>query len=91
MTRLSNRYNWGSTLSKDNPDLYRQLNDVYTDISQNSNGKSNKINMTTNPPADSPVNKNFDIGDLWVRTDTNSAWILTSRTTAEAVNWTLIT
>lgn len=91
MTRLTNRYNWGSTLSKENPDLYRQLNDVYTDISMNANGKSNKVNMTMDPPADSQINKNFDIGDIWVRPDTDSAWMLTSRTTAEAVTWKLIT
>ena len=91
MTRLNTRYNWGESLSKDNPDLYRQLNDVYTDLATKSNGKANKINMTSNPPADSPVNKNFDVGDTWVRTDNDTAWILTSRTTAEAATWTLIT
>jgi len=91
MSRLTTRYNWGQELGKDNPELYRQLNDVYTDISMNANGKAGKINMTSDPSASSPTNKNFDIGDIWVRTDTNSAWMLTSRTTAEAVTWTIIT
>lgn len=91
MTRLNTRYNWGKTLSEENPDLYRQLNDVYTDVAQNSNGKANKNSAQSDPVANSAVNKNFDIGDIWVRTDTNTAWILTSRTTAEAVTWTQIT
>lgn len=90
MTRLDERYNWGSEVSKENPQLYRQLNDVYFDIAKTSNGKSNKNVTQTDPPADDPVNKNFDIGDLWIRTDTDSAWIMTSRTSAEAVTWSSI-
>lgn len=91
MTRMERRYNWGQELSKESPNLYRQLNDVYTDIAEKSNGKSNKTQAESDPSANSPVNKNFDIGDIWVRTDTNSAWIMTSRTTAETVTWTAIT
>lgn len=90
MSRLDERYNWGSELSKENPELYRQLNDVYFDIAKSSNGKSNKNVTDSDPPANSQVNKNFDIGDIWVRTDTNSAWIMTSRTSAEAATWTSI-
>ena len=91
MTRLSERYNWGEEVSKENPQLYRQLNDVYFDIAKTSNGKSNKnVTTATNPPADDDVNKNFDIGDIWVRTDSNLAWIMTSRTSPTAVNWKAI-
>ena len=78
-------------MSKENPDLYRQLNDVYTDISQNSNGKANRINMTQDPPTNSSVNKNFDIGDIWVRTDTDTAWMMTSRKSPEEALWCQIT
>lgn len=95
MTRLDLRYNWGSTLSEENPDLYRQLNDVYTSIAEKSNGKTNKHKQEKkSPPAPgsaSPVNKTFDIGDIWVREDTNTAWIMTSRTTPEVAHWQQIT
>lgn len=91
MSRLNTRYNWGQRLSEDNPDLYRQLSDVYGDISQASNNKTTKIAMTSDPTANADVNKNFDIGDISVNSQTNTAWILTSRTTPEAVTWTQIT
>lgn len=91
MTRLNTRYNWGETLSDDNPDLFRQLSDVYGDIAQVSNGKTNKAIMTSDPQANSDVNKNYDIGDIWVNTSSDTAWILTSRSTAEIVTWTQIT
>jgi hypothetical protein len=44
-----------------------------------------------NPPANNAFNQNFEIGDIYVRTDTNTAWIMTSRTTSNAVVWTQIT
>jgi len=91
MTRLSTRYNWGNKLSSENPELYRQLNDVYSNVADSSNKKSTKAQMTSNPSANSDVNKNFDIGDIWVNTSSNTAWIMTSRTTPEAVTWTQIT
>ena len=92
MTRLNTRYNWGKKLGDDNPDLHRQLSETYGDIAQVANGKSNKVSKpAANPPANSDFNKNYDIGDIFVRQDTNTAWILTSRTTAEAVNWQQIT
>lgn len=91
MTRLNNRFNWGQQLGKDNPVLYRQLNDVYSNIAENSNGKTNKTQMTSDPSASADINANFDIGDIWVRTDTNTAWIMTSRTSSTAVTWTQIT
>lgn len=91
MTRLNVRYNWGENLSEQNPELFRQLNDVYTDLATKSNGKANKIAMTSEPPSDSPVNKNFDIGDLWIKKDTNEVWVLTSRITAESATWKKMT
>lgn len=92
MTRLAVRYNWGSKLSTENPELYRQLNDVYTEISTSSNGKVNKyVSDDQSPSASADINKNFDIGDILVRKDTNTAWIMTNRTSDIAVTWTQIT
>ena len=88
MSRLSNRFNWGNDLPDENPTLHRQLNDTYTNIVNSVNVKSNKnVTPDTDPPADDPINANFDEGDVWVRCDTNAAWIMTSRTSANAVNW----
>lgn len=92
MTRLNETYNWGNEVSDENPHLHRKLSDVYFDIAKTANGKSNKnVTTATNPPADDDVNKNFDVGDVWVRTDSNSAWMMTSRTSATACTWTIIT
>ena len=91
MTRLNTRYNWGNTLSQENPDLYRQLNEVYTDITSSSNGKVTRNVSTSNPTSPASINKNFDIGDIWINESSNTAWIMTSRTSAESVTWTTIT
>lgn len=91
MTRLNTKYNWGQNIIKENPDLYRQLSDIYSDLANASNNKANKLSMTSNPSANSPENKEFDIGDIRVNSSTNTAWILTSRTSAEEVTWTQIT
>jgi len=92
MTRIAVRYNWGSKLSAENPELYRQLNDVYTTISNSSNSKvSRYVSDDQDPSASADINKNFDIGDIWIRKDTNSAWIMTNRTSDIDVTWTLIT
>lgn len=100
MTRLNQTYNWGKELANDNPDLYRQLSDVYGDVSRATNTKSSKTvspnpqipgDDAENPPASSEFNKQFDIGDVYVRTDTDTAWMMTSRTSPTAVTWTQIT
>lgn len=95
MTDLDERFNWGSTLAQDNPDLYRQLNDTYTNTAQAVNRKGNVHRNSekpfSDPPADSLFNKNFNIGDIYVREDNDTAFIMTSRTSAEAVTWTQIT
>lgn len=94
MTRLETRYNWGDELNNDNPRLYRQLNDMYTNVAEKSNGKSNKRKASSPPistPNSSDLNKNYDIGDIWVDESTDTAWILTSRTTPDTVQWTQIT
>lgn len=97
MPTLISNYNWGAAIRNDNPDLARQLSQAYNDTAQAVNSKVSKYvtdgiqKPNVDPPASSDLNKNFEIGDLYVRTDTNSAWIMTSRTTSSDVTWTQIT
>lgn len=91
MPSLLTRFNFGASL-KDNPDLNRQLDQIYTTIAQIVNGKVSKLILAaSDPPANDQVNKNFEIGDIAVRMDNNKAWIMTSRTSDLIVNWQLIT
>lgn len=97
MGRLITNFNWGKALEDDNPLLSRQLSAAYTTTANVVNTKpstyvtngTNKPNV--DPPANSQFNKSFEVGDLYVRTDTDTAWIMTSRTTSEMVTWTQIT
>jgi hypothetical protein len=97
MPTLIQNYNWGNALRNQNPELTRQLSNAYTDTALVVNTKSSKYftdgvqKPHVNPPANSDFNKNFEIGDFFVRTDTDTAWIMTSRTTANAVTWKQIT
>lgn len=97
MPTLISNFNFGTSLRNANPELTRQLSGMYSDIALNSNTKVSKYftdgvqKPHVDPPANNQFNKNFEICDIYVRTDTNTAWIMTSRTTDEAVTWTLIT
>lgn len=91
MSRLPTRYNFGSEVRNLNNQLYNQLVDMFGKTSDAVNGKVNKYATDSSPPASDQINQEFDIGDIWVRTDTNTAWIMTSRTTAKDVTWTQIT
>jgi len=97
MPSLINNFNWGSSLKNNNPELTRQLSEAYTDTANVVNTKISKYFTNgvqkphVDPPASSDFNINFEIGDVFVRTDTNSAWMMTSRTTSTDVIWTLIT
>jgi hypothetical protein len=92
MPTLSTNFNWGSSLRNENPELNRQLSEAYTSTALTVNTKVSKYVTTgINPPASSDLNQNFEIGDIYVRTDTNTAWIMTSRTTSKDVTWTQIT
>jgi len=97
MVTLITNYNWGSSLKNQNPELTRQLSTAYTDTAQVVNTKISKYTTDgdrkphVDPPANSDFNNNFEIADIYVRTDTDTAWIMTSRTTSNAVTWTLIT
>lgn len=84
--------NFGSEVLKEMPQLARQLDEMYTDISNAIQVQARRnVISGANPPANDPSNAIFSIGDITIRTDTNSAWIMTSRTTNTAVTWTLIT
>lgn len=100
MSRINQTYNWGKKLANEDPDLYRQLSEVYARLSRAINTKPDKTvspnpqvqgSTASNPPSNSDFNKQFDIGDVYVRSDTDTAWIMTSRTTPESVTWTQIT
>jgi hypothetical protein len=91
MPTLSRTFNWGSKIQSMGNDLYNQLSKAYTDTSTVLNTKSSKLVISgSDAPANSQVNRNYDIGDLCVRTDTNKAWIMTNRTSDVAVTWTQI-
>lgn len=97
MPTLQESFNYGSSLRNQNPELTRQLSEAFTTIVQAVNFKVSKYvtddiqNPNVDPPASSTFNQNFDIGDVYIRTDTDSAWMMTSRTTDIAVTWTKIT
>lgn len=97
MPTLIENYNWGSAIANQNPLLVRQLSEAYNDTALVVNTKVSRYvtdgvqRPHMNPPANDQFNNNFEIGDIFVRTDTDQAWIMTSRTTANAVTWTLIT
>jgi len=97
MPTLINNFNFGSSQRNANPELTRQLSVLYSDIAFCVNTKTSKyftdgvLKPHANPPANNQFNKNFEICDIYVRTDTNTGWLLTSRTTDEAVTWTQIT
>lgn len=97
MPTIPQTFNWGSSLRNENPELTRQLSAAYSDTAQVLNTKTSKYTTDgnqrphVNPPANDEFNKNFEIGDFFIRTDTNTAWIMTSRTTSNAVTWIQIT
>ncbi len=84
--------NFGSEVVELSPVLANQLSQMYSDIA-NSLSLAIKKNVVTgaNPAANDQRNSFFSVGDITVRTDTDTAWIMTSRTTPNAVTWTQIT
>lgn len=84
--------NFGRDVLEELPQLARQLDEMYTDIANTVNNLVKKNILTgANPAANDQRNSFFSIGDLAIRTDTNAAWIMTSRTSPNVVNWQLIT
>jgi hypothetical protein len=90
-SNLPLKKNFGNEVAQAMPQLARQLDEMYTDIVNALNLliKKNVISGA-DPPANDQRNSFFSIGDITVRTDTNTAWIMTSRTTPNAVTWTPI-
>lgn len=85
MPTLITRFNWGTEIKNINPTLYNQLNDSFTTIANNSNTKPSRNLTTSDPPADSDINKSYVEGDFWVNKSTDTAWIMTSRSSNTAV------
>lgn len=84
--------NFGAEIKQLSPDLANQLSQMYTDIATSlALGIKKDVVSGADPAAVDDRNKLFSIGDITVRTDTNKAWIMTSRTDARTVVWTLIT
>lgn len=96
MPTLATNFNYGSDLRNQNPELNRQLSQTYSNTANAVNTKTSKYvtdgntKPHVNPPANSDFNKNFELADIFIRSDTNTAWIMTSRTSSNAVTWTQI-
>lgn len=84
--------NFGAEIKELSPSLANQLAQMYTDIATSLLYVIKKdVVSGADPLATSQRNTLFSVGDITVRSDTNMAWIMTSRTTAQDVVWTLIT
>lgn len=94
-SNLPLKKNFGRDVLEELPQLARQLDEMYTDIANTVNNLVKKNIISGNDPVSDPTadqrNAFFSIGDITIRTDTNTAWIMTSRTKPEVVVWTLIT
>lgn len=91
-SNLPLKKNFGREVSEELPYLARQLDEMYTDIANSINNLVKKnIVSGADPAVTDQRNSFFSIGDITIRTDTDKAWIMTSRTTPETVVWTLIT
>ncbi len=91
-SNLPLKKNFGREVTSQMPQLVNQLDQMYTDIAIAINNLVKKnIISGADPAANDQRNSFFSIGDITIRTDNNTAFIMTSRTTATAVTWTLIT
>jgi hypothetical protein len=91
MPKQITRFNWGTEIKNINDTLYNQLNDSFTSTANVLNTKPTTYVTNVDPLPDSDVNKQFVSGDMWVNSSTDTAWILTSRTTNTAATWKQIT
>jgi len=90
-SNLPLKKNFGNEVANEMPQVARQLDEMYTDIANAINNLIKRNVITgSDPSANDQRNSFFSIGDVTVRTDTDQAWIMTSRTTPNAVTWTLI-
>jgi hypothetical protein len=74
-----------------NDTLYNQLNDSYYNIASVVNTKSTRIVYETDPVGNDDINATLDLGDIWINSKSNNAWIMTSRVSLNVVTWTKIT
>ena len=94
MPSLTTRFNWGSALQNENLLLTRQLDAAYSSTAIIVNTKVSRHITDVDPPNNvtaDDLNRNFDIGDIWINTSSDTAWIMTSRTSDVIVNWQQIT
>jgi len=92
MSNLPLKKNFGNEVGAQMPQLARQLDEMYTDIANSINILIKKdVVSGADPAAVSQRNTFFSIGDITIRTDTDTAWIMTSRTDPQTVVWTQIT
>lgn len=91
-SNLPLKRNWGEAAQTESKVLLRQLDEMYTDVA-NQFGSLVKKNILNgaDPAASDQRNRFFSIGDVAIRTDTDTAWIMTSRTTPNDVVWSQIT
>jgi len=83
--------NFGAEVRELSPTLSNQLSQMYSDIVGALNlGIKKNVLTGADPAANDQRNSIFSIGDIAVRTDTDMAWIMTSRTSPNIVVWTLI-
>ena len=81
--------NFGQDIRELSPSLATQLTQMYTDIANAIRyGVKKNVITGSDPQAVDQRNSFFSIGDITVRTDTDSVWVMTSRTDPETVTWT---
>lgn len=84
--------NFGTEIKDISPNLANQLSEMYSDFANAiTYGLKKNVVSGADPAANDQRNSFFSVGDITIRTDNNKAWIMTSRTTPNAVTWTLIT
>ncbi len=87
--------NFGKEIRELSPVLSRQLDEMYTDIANALTYVVRKNILDGSNPISSPLtdqrNTFFSVGDITVRIDTDTAWIMTSRISPEEVVWSQIT
>lgn len=91
MPLLATSFNYGTELKNENPTLYNQLSTAYSNVANAVNAKVGKNVSSLTPPADSDQNKSWEIGDIWVDSAGDNAYILTSRQTNSQATWVIIT
>lgn len=91
MPMIPPNFNYGTELKNENPTLYNQLIESYALTARFINTKPTVYNFTSDPPADSEFNKTREVGDIYINTSSDTAWIMTSRQSNTAVTWTVIT